>query len=424
MEHSKDNANYWADRVYFHEPSKGRIESEYSIKIQFDGRRERFSLNTSNREIAGRLAVEIYRTLKMHGWERAIAQFKRAQAPAPSGGLTIGQHLAAVRQNWHGSETTLNLYVRALRRIVSDIENLDPDNVRFDHMKDGAYIWHARVDAIELGAITPARVNAWKMEFLRAAGNDQVAINKRKISINTYLRNAKSLFADKVVKSTGLELSAPRPFHEIDFFGGTDSRYFSKFDIREFLAVAKERLLPMDPDAYSVVLLSAFAGLRRIEIDLLEWPSIDFNAGAIQLRYTEFYRPKTPDSLHPIPVREKWILDWFWARRQASGFVVAPEVPYKRDQKNDYYRSEELLERTTRWLRANGIKESRPLHTLRKEAGNDIVKRAGLIAGAAFLRHTSTTVTSMHYSDYRVTETPSYGDIQQPEEITNIVKFL
>jgi len=419
LEHSKDNAKYWADRVYFYKQAN-RQEPDYSISIQHAGRRERFRLWTSNKEIAGRLAVEIYRTLKAHGWDRAIAQFKKGQAPASSGTLTIGQYLAAVRQNWHGTQTTLNLYVRALRKIVSDIEHLDPHNVRFDHMKDGAYTWHELIDAIELGQITEAKVNRWKTEFLAAAGENQADINKRKISINTYLRNAKSLFADKVVKPVGLELPAPRPFAGIDFFGGTDSRYFSKFDIRDVLAKAKERLAPMDPEAYSVVLLSAFAGLRRIEIDLLEWPSIDFNAGAIQLRYTEFYRPKTPDSLHPVPVREKWVLDWFWARRQSSGFVVAPAAPYLRDQRNDYYRTEALLERTTAWLRSNGVKESRPLHALRKEAGNDIVRRAGLIAGAAFLRHGSTTVTSMHYSDYRITETPSFGDIEAP---ANVIKM-
>ena len=422
MEQSKDNAKYWADRVYFHEPSKGNPETEYSVKIQFNGRRERFKLNTANREIAGRLAVEIYRTLKTHGWDRAIAQFKKGQLPPSSGGssLTIGQYLAAVRQNWHGAEATLNLYIRSLRKIVSDIGNLDPAKVRFDHMKDGAYDWHARIDKIELESITAAKVNVWKMEFLRAAGESQAAINKRKISINTYLRNAKSLFAERVVKLTGLELPAPRPFHGIDFFGGTDSRYFSKFDIREILTKAKERLAPMDPEGYSIVLLSAFAGLRRIEIDLLEWPSIDFNVGVIQLGYTHFYRPKTRDSLMPVPIREKWVLDWFWARRQTSGFVVAPEAPYLKDQKNDYYRTEQILERTTRWLRAHGVNEERPLHALRKEAGSDIVKRAGLNAGAAFLRHTSTTVTSMHYADYRITETPSFGDIEQP---ANVVKM-
>jgi hypothetical protein len=69
-------------------------------------------------------------------------------------------------------------------------------------------------------------------------------------------------------------------------------------------------------------------------------------------------------------------------------------------------------------LRTHGIKDVRPLHALRKEAGSDIVKRAGLISGAAFLRHKSPTVTAMHYSDYRIIETPNFGD-----EADNVIRL-
>jgi len=418
--HPKMSANYWTSRVYFHKQSTD-FESNYSVSIQFKGRRERFKVGTANREIAGRIASEIYRSLSNFGWSRTIAIYKKHQSNF-SGALTVGDYLDAVRKNWSGKQTTFDIYIRFLRQIVSDIENLDPKNKRFDHMSDGAIRWHKLVDRVGLNAITADKVNKWKLDSLAQAEPTETARNKRKISINTCLRNARSLFAPRIVKSTGLELPSPLPFAGVDFFGGVDQRYFSNFDIHKLLATAKEKLSLMDPDSYSVILLAAFAGLRRREIDLLEWPSIDFKNEMIQLRITDYYHPKTADSLRPIPLRDRSVLDWFKARKRVQdatdGFVIVPDAPYTKDQKLDYYRCEELFERLTRWLRTHGIKDVRPLHALRKEAGSDIVKRAGLISGAAFLRHKSPTVTAMHYSDYRITETPNFGD-----EADNVIRL-
>lgn len=418
----KFSANYWADRLFFHHQSKDRRETTYSCSIQFKGRRERFSLGTASREVGGRMAAEIYRSLQSDGWDGTLAIYKKGYVIF--GSLTIGQYVEAVRKVWIGSPNTINLYIRALRKIVSEIENLDPQGRRFDHMKSGADDWHREIDQVPLTAITDEKVNKWKFAFLGQAEPSVAAQNKRKISINSYLRNAKSLFADNLVKATKLEVPLPMPLKAVDFFGGTDQRYFSTFDIRKLLIKAQDKLSKMDPDGYAVVLLSAFAGLRRKEIDLLEWPSIDFKNGLIQLRMTQFFDPKNIDALRPIPIREKWVLDWFKTRRaelgNREGFVIAPDLPYEKDQVRDYYRTKQVLERISRWLRSHGVKDGRPLHTLRKEAGSDIVRRAGLVAGAAFLRHKTTAVTMMHYSDYRATETPSFGDIATPE---NVVQF-
>lgn len=417
---SKTAASYWSTRVFRHDTGHGK-ESTFSVKIQFEGRRERFSLGTASREIAATNASEIYRVLKTSGWDAAISMFKKGMGPIPkSNALTIGRYLEKVRDQWTGTETTLNLYVRAIRKIVSDIEGLDPGKSRFDYQNDGVVRWHHQIDQVTLASITDAKVNKWAFDFLKEAGRDHVARNKRKISINSYLRNAKSLFSDRVVKSIGLELPSPLPFSGAGFFGGVDQRYFSQFDIRKLLTTARDQLAALDPDAYSVVLLAAFGGLRRSEIDLLEWPSIDLQHGVLQLRITKHFNPKTPDSLRPILLRETWVLDWFKDLQRkhgiSTGYVLAPNAHYTGDQSLFYYRCKSVFERVTRWLRSNGVKGDRPLHILRKEAGSDIVKRTGLISGAAFLRHKTPAVTALHYSDYRIMETPSFGDIYSGDD--------
>jgi integrase len=424
MSHSKTSASYWSSRLFFHKPTA----SSYSAKIQFDGRRERFSLGSANREIAASTAAEIYRTIKTSGWIRAMAIYKQQESVSqdvPRGDLTIGEYLQAVRGVWDGKAVTLNLYIRALRKILSEIFNLDPGNKRFNYTSPAAAEWHDRIDQVPLSAITDAKVNKWKMTFYAAAEPTETARNKRKISANLYLRNARSLFAKRLAKSTGMELPSPLPFAGVEFFGGTDSKYFSTFDIQELLEVARKYLAPMDPDAYSVVLLASFVGLRRNEIDLLEWPSIDFEREMLQLRITDHYSPKTPDSLRAVPLRDPDVLDWFRQRKLAhgasSGFVVAPMVPYAPDERMDYYRCDELLDRVVAWLKTNGVGENKALHALRKEAGSNIVGRKGLMSAATFLRHKTPTVTAQHYTDSHITETPSFGFSTTSAE--NVVPF-
>lgn len=431
IQHSKTTAEYWLSRVYHHRQAAGP-ETDYSIIIQFDGRRERFPLGTANKRQAAELAREIYRTLKAGGWDLAIAVYKRGQSI--DGDITVGQYLDAVRKVWTKHENTLANYIRSLRAIVTELFNLDPDNQRWNYKHAGSAAWHARTDAVHLSDITTEKLNAWALQYAgrdsKTRGpkaepeTDHVLLNRRRISANSYLRNAKSLFSPKLLKKTGFKLAAV-PFAGVEFMGGTDSRYFSNFDIREILAAAKTELAGFDPDMYSVILLSAIGGLRRREIDLLEWPSVNFAHGVIQLRRTEYYIPKTPDSLRAVPFKAGWVLQWFKAQKAAQGvqsrFVVAPAVPYSPDQKTDYYRTDDVLGRVSAWLRTKGVDSIRPIHTLRKEAGADIVRRMGLVAGAAFLRHKTTAVTSQHYTDWTITETPSFVDVG--EDPKNIVNF-
>src|ERR1700755_3319522 len=42
------------------------------------------------------------------------------------------------------------------------------------------------------------------------------------------------------------------------------------------------------------------AGLRRKEIDLLEWPSFRFKDNAIRIEQTQFFRPESQDSIGEI----------------------------------------------------------------------------------------------------------------------------
>ena len=53
------------------------------------------------------------------------------------------------------------------------------------------------------------------------------------------------------------------------------------------------------------------------------------------------------------------------------------------------------------WLECNGISAKKKIHELRKLFGDAIVKRNGIFAGSAQLRHSTIQMTASHYADPR-----------------------
>jgi hypothetical protein len=50
-------------------------------------------------------------------------------------------------------------------------------------------------------------------------------------------------------------------------------KYRSRLDVHKLIEAANETLKPLNPECYVIFLLAVAAGLRRKEIDLLEWTS-------------------------------------------------------------------------------------------------------------------------------------------------------
>jgi hypothetical protein len=53
------------------------------------------------------------------------------------------------------------------------------------------------------------------------------------------------------------------------------------------------------------------------------------------------------------------------------------------------------------WLETNGISARKKIHELRKLFGDAIVKREGIFAGSAQLRHSTIQMTANHYANPR-----------------------
>jgi len=140
----------------------------------------------------------------------------------------------------------------------------------------------------------------------------------------------------------------------------------SEFDVIGLIRQAKSELGTSDPAAYMIFLLAVTAGLRRKEIDLLEWPSFRFKDNVIRIEPTQFFHPKSQDSIGEIQMDPQIMAIFRQYHGKAKGnFVIPSGKPPKTVLPGDYYRCESDFDALNAWLRSKEVNTQKPLHTLR-----------------------------------------------------------
>ena len=266
---------------------------------------------------------------------------------------------------------------------------------------------------IKLADLTPFKVQAWKRDFLGRAGSDPVKLRAARISVNSMIRRAKSLFAaDAVRHLQTIQLPDPLPFTGVAFETKPSQRYHSEFDIEAVIAAARDELQKTDPEAYKVVLLAACCGLRKLEIDRLTWAAFRFDEHILRIQATKYFSPKTENSIGDIALEPELAELFRGHGARASGeFVIeSPNMP-RPALRHEVYRCQRIFERLVSWLRDRGVASQRPIHVLRKEFGSLINQRHGIHAASLALRHANIGVTSLHYVDSRPKATPGLGGL-------------
>jgi hypothetical protein len=77
-------------------------------------------------------------------------------------------------------------------------------------------------------------------------------------------------------------------------------KYRSNLNVIKLIKLANKELKPSDPAAYMIFLLAVTSGMRRKETDLVEWPSFRFKDNVIRIEPTQFFHPKSQDSIAEI----------------------------------------------------------------------------------------------------------------------------
>ena len=401
----KSDIRHW-QRAVFQRPYKyknrTRHVGHYSVKMMFQGRREEFPLRTANKAAAAAEAKKIHQFLMASGWEATIAKFKPAPQLIAGDGIisTVGEYIEAVQATTSSTRArTLAEYIRTFRRIVAGAFEID-DAKKTDYRKGGRARWLERVHAIELAKITPHRIQAWKIAFLARAGQSPIKQRSARISVNSALRGARSLFSSRRTKFVNLPPGFVSPFASVPLEPRVSMRYHSGFDIEAIVRDALRELSDSDPEVLKVILLSAACGLRRAEVDALSWEAFNFAKRTLHIEPSEHFQPKSEDSIGVIDLEGRVAKFFQRFKAKARGpFVIESHLRPKANATYAHYRCQTVFERATRWLRKHGLRDQKPLHQLRKEYGSRICDRYGIFVSSRMLRHSDVAITAAHYLD-------------------------
>jgi integrase len=409
MNRSKDDLRYWQEHGLFKETtnSKGVRKElpDWHCKIRHEGRRERFPLKTPNRSQAASKAREIYRYVLIHGWADTLAKYKPEKAaPVPNAPIqTVGDFLQALKAT-DIPEKRLEGYANALRGIAASVAGIAKGGRGGN--RESALNWRTEVENMPMGIFTPAAIANWKKLFLLGYPDDPVSQRRGKISVNSLLRRAKSLFSKKYTNGMQIE----NPFADIKLEKKQSQRYRSSFDIYKLIADAKAELREQHPEMFKIFLLASCAGLRRAEIDSLLWEQVKFDAGIISIHPTKYFHPKSEDSIGNIEVDPELLAVLKEMKRETgSHFVIESSVDARPDATFDHYRCSYLFEKLIVWLKEHGVSGTKPLHQLRKEFGSLVCDQHGVYVASQMLRHSSIEVTANHYLEKKGRKTVGLG---------------
>ncbi len=352
----------------------------------------------------------------MPQWRNSSAAGRRRPSAVADRPCTIGEFLAAVSEVTR-NQSTFNDYAQAFRQIVSDIFGLSNSNLKYDYRTGGRKEWLSKIHAISLADVTPAKVQAWKLSFLAKAGDDPIARRTARVSVNAIIRRARSLFSPKKLRHLTQTLPGLLPFEGIEFEARQSMKYHSKIDIEKLIGEARQELEDQDQEAYKVFLLAMGIGLRRKEIDLLEWSAFLWTKNQVRIAPTRYFHPKSEDSIADLPVDSE-LMDVFreYYGRAKGPFVIKSPRPPLPQRPYQYFRCDPIFDRLVGWLRKHGVNGNKPLHTLRKEYGSLLTRTYGIHAASRGLRHADLRTTSEHYSDATARVTPGIGGLIAPAD--------
>ena len=410
---AKTHVAYWRDRVRKVKSTSGADSPNYSARIFYKGRRMRFPLRTANKEQAAAKAARIYSMLIQEGWEATLVEFKpEAQNPDEGSQTTVGEFLRVASKHSTARPQSVESYKRALRKIVADIFEIPKGRKHDTRNPEGNSTWRERVEVIPLADLTPALIQNWKNQRLASSTSDASSKRHAIVTVNSLIRNAKALFSKRFLPFVReeIELPDPLPFEGVTLERTPSLRYHSKIDAESLMKAARKTLRKDHPEPYKCFLLALVFGLRASEIDWLLWDAFDFEKRTLRIENTAYHRLKSEDSAGEIDLSSTIAQVFQECAESSSGeFVIESDGSQNRTPGSGSYRCEGHFNTLKSWLRKNGVKDSKPIHALRKECGAVVASESGIWAASRYLRHSDIRITSAFYTDKKQTVVPKFA---------------
>lgn len=421
--HPRGDLRHWQKRV------KKDASKHFFVQIAHQGRRHRFTWKETNAEAVAPLALALYRKIVVNGWDAALAAHKPETAKRLRV-ATVGELVAEVRATAGFRHSTFTAYAQALRQIAAEVANIqdqpkldasgkpqrDKDGnlillSRRDHVGEGNAAWLTRVEALALDCLSAEAVQRWRLAYVANAGSAPDARRRAENTTASLIRNARSLFSERAVEfaKAKLVLPDPLPFAGVKLPKKGNTRYQSKIDATALIAAAKKEL---EGAPFQIFVLAQLCGLRKREIDLLTWDQVDFTNAQIRIERTEWFEPKSEDSIGTVDVDSELVALLRGWKAQAEGpFVIDSATMLRADANEGTYRVESEFKKLYAWLRGKGVSASKPLHELRKELGALLASSQGIFAAQSVLRHAQISTTADYYADRKRTITAGLGKL-------------
>ena len=427
----KADIRYWRERV-----SRRTEGSNYGIHIAYQGRRVRFNLETTRKDVAAAKAREIHQHLVAVGWNETLMKYKPALHSKPSS-CSLGDYINAVVELSTQNSKTIAIYIRKTRTVISEMRHIKkPENI-YNPQGNAFREWRQSVDATPLSSITALNLQKWKKSRIDAASDPANRATTVR-TVNSLLRNAKALFGEKFRAeiSGSVEVPSPIPFSDVQLERAPQKQFRSILKdlggLPWLITAAKNELTPKLPKVdqkslrkskearelaaskhqqFKCLLLGLACGMRRGEIDMLHWNDLNFGDCSIAIRNTEHGSLKT-DASEAIIGAPSQVMDALrgYMPSAKGEFVVESTRRPNPNAKYPSYRCEVHFERLSSWLRSKGIDVAKPLHQLRGECATAIAAESGILAAAQQLRHSSLQTTKTYYSDRLRFAFPEIGE--------------
>jgi len=336
---------------------------------------------------------------------------------------TVGEFIEEVRKKSGIRPATIEVYAKKFRTLVAGVTRVKTEYSKYDYVNKGHREWLEKVHSVNLSEITPPKVQAWKIRYIQEHGKDPITTKRAKVSVNSIIRNTKSLFGKKALKFVTLKLPDPLPFEGIELEKPGRARYKSEIEPELLLQAARNELaipIPLPPydsinpvegrkqrqiakdknEQYKIFLIALGAGLRRDEIDTLTWDQLDFGKSIIRVETNVYTEAKSDGSEEDVDV-DPDLMEILRAYRIdcQSVFVINSAVKPRQTSTYHHYRCERHFDGLIKWLRSKGVTARTAIHSLRKEFGSFICQEAGIFAASVQLRHSNIHITRDHYLD-------------------------
>lgn len=428
IRHPKTATAHWESKV-----KKAGGSKMYGVQISYRGERHRFPLETANKEEGAEKARNIFLSLVAKGWEETLKKFNPEISQPEKSTLvsTVGELIQEVTRTVTFNPLTLSSYTRCLRRIVADIAEIG-DQVEVDedgnpkkdrrgrvkylsrrHAKGNA-LWLAAVDAVSLSTLAPSAVQAWRVSLENAAKGSKLKEQRARVTTSSIIRNAKALFSDDNLEHARVNLVLPDPLPFSFKLNLTKpvSTFKAKLDLPLIVAAAQKELTG---EPLKIFLLGLLSGLRKNEIDKLEWGAVNLKKRVISLEKTDLFEGKTEDAEAEVDLDPELVsLLANWRTESTGDFVIESKKEAKSHGASPSYRCEKHFKVLYAWLREQGVTAQKPLHELRKELGAHLASVLGIHAAQTVLRHAQISTTEAYYTDKKRKITGGLGTHLSP----------